>query len=140
MNREKIYLIIIATLLTLSLTFGLAWFLKPDSGSDERIRQLKQQILEFERKEKISEQNIAKWEQKFNALQTKSDSLKNEIARLDRAAAGAEARANSSRRKLERLTQELIKTRKKIEEFKKSPPNRTGDALLESIKNKTSKK
>jgi len=35
------------------------------------------------------------------------------------------------------MRKELEETRKKIEEIKNNPPNRTGDALLESLKNKT---
>jgi hypothetical protein len=37
------------------------------------------------------------------------------------------------------MKKDLEQTKQKIEEFKKNPPNRTGDDLLNSIKNKTQK-
>lgn len=140
MNKDKIYLIIISVLLIIALIFGLMWFLGTDSGAKERIKQLEENVSDLEAKKKDNEKNIVYWQERFSGLQVKDDSLKATIARLEKEAASADAKANGSKVKLEKITQELAKTRKKIEEFKKNPPNRTGESLLESIKNKTSKK
>ena len=119
MNKDKIYLAIISILLIISLVFGLMWFLGSDSGSKERIHQLENNIAALEKKKQISEKNIAYWIKRFSNLQKRQDSINLVIGRLKK---------------------ELASTRKKIEDFKKNPPNRTGNSLLESIKNKTSKK
>ena len=49
----------------------------------------------------------------------------------------AEIKANKSKEELDKLLLRLAEIRKQIEEFKKHPSNREGDALLESIKNRT---
>jgi F0F1-type ATP synthase membrane subunit b/b' len=49
----------------------------------------------------------------------------------------AEKEAKNSNAKFSKIKKELSETREKIEEYKKNPPNRTGESLLESIKNKT---
>lgn len=140
MNKDKIYLAIISILLIISLVFGLMWFLGSDSGSKERIHQLENNIAALEKKKQISEKNIAYWIKRFSNLQKRQDSINLVIGRLAKEAITAEANANISKNKLETLKKELASTRKKIEDFKKNPPNRTGNSLLESIKNKTSKK
>ena len=140
MNKDKIYLAIISILLIISLVFGLMWFLGSDSGSKERIHQLENNIAALEKKKQISEKNIAYWIKRFSNLQKRQDSINLVIGRLEKEAITAEANANISKNKLETLKKELASTRKKIEDFKKNPPNRTGNSLLESIKNKTSKK
>lgn len=140
MNKDKIYLAIISILLIISLVFGLMWFLGSDSGSKERIHQLENNIAALEKKKQISEKNIAYWIKRFSNLQERQDSITLVIGRLEKEAITAETNANISKNKLETLKKELASTRKKIEDFKKNPPNRTGNSLLESIKNKTSKK
>ena len=92
---------------------------------------------ELEEKKKASDARIKYWETHFAALQAKSDSLKAEIDALERKTKVAEAEAKKSKARFEELSKELAKTRHNIEEFKKNPPNRTGDLLLESLKNKT---
>ena len=116
------------------------WFLGSDSGSKERIHQLENNIAALEKKKQISEKNIAYWIKRFSNLQERQDSITLVIGRLEKEAITAETNANISKNKLETLKKELASTRKKIEDFKKNPPNRTGNSLLESIKNKTSKK
>jgi len=140
MNKDKIYLAIISILLIISLVFGLMWFFGSDSGSKERIKQLENNITTLEKKKQISEKNIEYWIKRFSSLQERQDSINSVIASLEKEASVAEANANISKNKLGALKKELDSTRKKIEEFEKNPPNRTGDSLLESIKNKTSKK
>ena len=49
----------------------------------------------------------------------------------------AEADASKSKANLNKLRAELEKTKKSIDDLKNNPTNRTGDDLLESLKNKT---
>ena len=137
MAKDKIYLILIGTLLLISLIFGYKWFYGGNSASQERVKQLEAQFKELEEKKKASDEKIKYWETQFASLQAKSDSLKAEIDALEKQAQTAEADAKKSKAKFEALSKELAETRHKIEEFKKNPPNRTGDLLLESLKNKT---
>jgi peptidoglycan hydrolase CwlO-like protein len=140
MNKEKVYIIIISVLFVIGLIFGLMWFLGSDSGSKERIKQFEEKIGSLEKEKQTNEKNIEYWKKRFSDLQKTQDSLNATIGKLEKELASAEAAAAVSKTRLETIKKELIATRKKIEEFKKNPPNRTGDSLLESIKNKTSKK
>jgi|688.fasta_scaffold04263_21 septal ring factor EnvC (AmiA/AmiB activator) len=137
MNKDKIYLILISVLLLTSLIFGYKWFYSGNSASKERVKQLEAEFKELEKKKKESDTRIKYWETQFAALQAKSDSLNAEIDALEKQAKDAEVEAKKSKAKFEALSKQLAETRHKIEEFKKNPPNRTGDLLLESIKNKT---
>ena len=137
MNKDKLYLILISILLLTALIFGYKWFYSGNSASKERVKQLETEFKELEEKKKASDARIKYWETNFATLQAKSDSLKAEIDALERQTKAAEAEAKKSKARFEELSKELAKTRHNIEEFKKNPPNRTGDLLLESLKNKT---
>jgi peptidoglycan hydrolase CwlO-like protein len=129
--------ILILVLLLTTLIFGYKWFFGSDSASAERIKQLEQEYKELEKKKKENEVQINALKASFDTLKLKDDSLKVELNRLEGETKHAEIVAAQSKNRLSKLQAELAETRHKIEEFKKSPPNREGDNLLQSLKNKT---
>lgn len=137
MSKEKLYFIVIAVLLVFCLIFGYKWYFGGNSASEERVKQLEKEFLALEEKKKASEERIKYWENQFNCLKKQDDSLKTKIFEMEQATLAAEINAKKSKAKFEKIMKELEETRKKIAEFKKNPPNRTGDLLLESLKNKT---
>ena len=128
---------IILILLIVSLLFGYKWFIESDSGSKERVKQLEKEFTELENKKKLTDLEINKWKSKFDTLQKEGDILKQENIKLEAETKKAEQEASKSKSNLDKLRLEMIETKNKIEKLKKNPIKRTGDDLLQSIKNKT---
>lgn len=128
---------IILILLIVAIFFGYRWFIESDSGSKERVKQLEKDFAEMEIKKKLTDLEINKWKSKFDTLQKEGDILKQENDKLESDTKKAEADAIKAKSNLDKLRLEMIKTKNKIEQLKKNPIRRTGDDLLQSIKNKT---
>ena len=128
---------IILILLIVAILFGYKWFIESDSGSKERVKQLEKEFAEMESKKKLTDLEIKKWKCKFDTLQKEGDILKQENVKLEANIKKAEQEAIKSKSNLDKLRSEMIETKNKIEKLKKNPIKRTGDDLLQSIKNKT---
>jgi hypothetical protein len=128
---------IILILLIVSILFGYKWFIESDSGSKERVKQLEKEFTELENKKKLTDLEINKWKSKFDTLQKEGDILKQENIKLEAETKKAEQEASKSKSNLDKLRLEMIETKNKIEKLKNNPIKRTGDDLLNSIKNKT---
>ena len=129
--------ILILVLLLTTLIFGYKWFYSNDSASKERVKQLELEFKELEKKKLANNLEIDSLKNAFNLLKLEDARLKEELVKLENEARLAEITAAQSKEKLAKLRAELAETRRKIEEFKKNPPNRTGDVLIQSLKNKT---
>lgn len=129
--------ILILILLGLTLLFGFKWFLSGDKASKERVKQLEQQFKELEDQKKAVDLEIATWKAKSDSLRQLDIKLQAEITKQEAQTKKAEIEANKSKANLDKLRHDLAETQHKIDEIKNHPPNRTGDALLESLKNKT---
>lgn len=129
--------ILILVLLGFTLIFGYMWYFRGDDGSKKELEQLQERYDEIEREKEESNKRLVDNAIVIDSLMI-ADSLNTEkIALLEFNVREAEEQANISNEKLAKMKAELAETRKKIEELKKNPPNRTGDDLLNSIKNKT---
>jgi peptidoglycan hydrolase CwlO-like protein len=128
---------IILILLIVSILFGYKWFIESDSGSKERVKQLEKEFTELENKKKLTDLEINKWKSKFDTLQKEGDILKQENIKLEAETKKAEQEASKSKSNLDKIRLEMIETKNKIEKLKNNPIKRTGDDLLQSIKNKT---
>jgi len=131
--------ILILILLGFTLIFGYKWYFSGDDGIKEELKQLQEQYDQIEKEKQESTKRLD-----ANAIVIDSllniDSLNTEkIALLEFNVREAEDKANESAGKLSAVQKELAATRKKIKELKENPANRTGDDLLNSIKNKTKK-
>jgi hypothetical protein len=131
--------ILILVLLGFSLFFGYSWYFRGDSGYKERLKQLeiRNKIIEHQ-KDSISEVLVKK-EMDFIKLKESESILESEIASLEMDILNARRNANKSKFELDKIMKSLAETRRKIEELKKNPPNRTGNDLINSIKIKTKK-
>jgi cell division protein FtsB len=129
--------ILILVLLGFTLIFGYKWYFSGDDTSEEKLNQLQEQYDEIEKEKQESNKRLNDNSIIIDSLMV-ADSLNTErIALLEFNVREAEDKAEESAGKLSEMQKQLAATRKKIEELKKNPPNRTGDDLLNSIKNKT---
>ena len=128
--------ILILVLLGLTLLFGFKWFFSGDKASKERVKQLEQEFKDLENQKKAVDLEITTWRAKSDSLRQLDIKLQAEITKQEALTKKAEAEANKSKANLNKLKSDLAETQHKIEEIKNNPPNRTGDALLESLKNK----
>jgi chromosome segregation ATPase len=129
--------ILIIVFLIISLFFGYKWYFNTDNSNyKNQIEELRiqNQFLEKQRdsinvKINLLENNLLTLTESEKTLLIKIESLSSEIE-------SAKKNANKSKSELEKLRAELANTIKKIEHLKSNPPNRTGDDLLNSLKNK----
>ena len=128
---------IILVLLIVAIFFGYRWFIGGDSASKERVKQLEKEFTELENKKKLTDLEINKWKCKFDTLQKEGDRIKQENIKLESETKKAESEANKSKSNLDKLRHEMEETKHKIEQLEKNPIKRTGDDLLQSLKNKT---
>lgn len=135
--RYDIKTIIILVLLGFTIILGYKWYFSGDEVSKDKVKQLEIENKKLESDKKNSDIEIAKWKVKFTELDITDKKLTLEVSRSIKEANDAKIKANKSKLDLDNLQKGLNETRRKIEEFEKNPPNRTGDALLESIKNRT---
>jgi len=129
--------IIILVLLAVSLIFGLMWFWKSDDVAKNNIKQLKNEMKELEAQKVIIEKNIEIRHFKFDSLEIISNDLYNKNLKLEQMVLKAEENARKSKVELIKVKSRVDIKKGKIEEFKRNPSDRTGDDLLNSIKNKT---
>lgn len=129
--------ILILILLGCTLIFGYMWFFKGDDGTKEQLKQLQEEYQEIEKLKKESDKRLIIYNDQLDSLLNVDKAHQERILELEANVLEAENRANQSESKFNELQAQLEETRKKIEELKKNPPNRTGDDLLNSIKNKT---
>ena len=136
--KNELKNILVTVLLCLTLIFAYSWILE-DGGSDEKVDALKRELEELSLKKKESDRIKDSLRSETDRLESQGKRLESDISRLESEIRDAIARANQSAKNLDRINKELAETRRKIEEFKKNPPNRTGDDLINSIKIKTKK-
>ena len=129
--------IIILVLLGISLIFGYKWFFGGDKYSKDKVKELEKSIKALQEERKVTYEQIAKYKFSYDSLVKIEDKIKLDIADLEKKLKEAEQSANLSKEKLDKMRAELAETRRQIDELKKHPANRTGDDLLNSLKNKT---
>jgi chromosome segregation ATPase len=128
--------ILILVLLGLTILFGFKWFFSGDGSSKERVKQLEQEFKNLESQKKSVDLEIINWKEKLDSLIQLDIKLQDELSKQEAKTKIAEIEANKSKVNLAKLKRDLEETQRKIDDFKNNPPNRTGDALLESLKNK----
>lgn len=80
---------------------------------------------------------IVKNNKRLDSLSLSNDILENKIKNVERSIIYLKDKSNKSESDLLNLKTDLDIANKKYEQLKNNPPNRTGNDLLESIKNKT---
>lgn len=131
--------IIILVLLGFSLLFGYKWFFSADPSLKKRLKEIETEYNDLEQKKKESDRKIKQLENEYTILESKDKQLQDQVIKLESDIKLAEQTAAKSKSNLDKIKKDLAETKHKIEDFKNNPPNRTGDDLLNSIKNKTQK-
>lgn len=129
--------ILILIFFGLSILFGYKWYFSGDKESKERVKQLEKKFNELEKQKKPVDLEILSGQAKSDSLRNVYDRLKSELAKLEKLTKEAEMEVKKSKANLDKIKKDLEETKKKIGEIRNNPPNRTGDVLLESLKNKT---
>ena len=128
--------ILILVLLGLSLIFGSMWYFRGDNSKKE-LKKLQDRYNEIEKLKKDSDIRLIDINKELISLYRKDSLSIDKISKLENGVKIAEADASKSKANLNKLRAELEKTKKSIDDLKNNPTNRTGDDLLESLKNKT---
>jgi hypothetical protein len=126
---------IIAILLAIILFAGI--FMKFESEYKKTIDDLKDRNEILQSANRQIDRRLDSLRIEYSNLQKRDSSLFIEIKQREFLISEAVLSAKKSRMELEKIRLEMISTRKKIEDFRKNPSNRTGDDLLNSIKLKT---
>jgi chromosome segregation ATPase len=129
--------ILIIVFLTISLFFGYKWYFDTDNSNyKNQIKELRIQNRFLEKQRDSINVKINLLETELLKLTESEKTLLIKIGSLSAEIESAKKNANKSKTELEKLRTELANTREKIKHFKNNPPNRTGDNLLNSLKNK----
>lgn len=129
--------ILVLILLGFALFFGYKWYFTDNSDYKKQIKELKEQYQILEDEKNKNSLIIERYKVELDSIMVQDSLNLIRISELEVKVFDAEQKAKYSKNQFDKLQKQLEKTRKKIEDFKKTPPNRTGDSLLESIKNKT---
>jgi chromosome segregation ATPase len=131
--------IIIGLLLVFSIIFFWKWYTNGDSTYKKELDALARENKSLQDKRDSLYKERLQLENELKIIQTKSFELEREISNLEKEVEEQKRNSKKSRIELDKLRAELEETKKKIEELKTNPPNRTGDDLLNSLRNKTKK-
>ena len=131
--------IFVFILLTLLMVVGYNWYFKADKNYKNQVESLKEENKKIQITRDSLYMNILSLEKDFNLIKAKEDSLIIKIEKLNTQISDSKNKANKSKAELDALRIELLETNKKIKELKNNPPNRNGQDLINSIKNKTQK-
>jgi chromosome segregation ATPase len=130
--------ILILVLLGFSLIFFYMWYFRGDNYKDE-LKKIKEENKILHEKRDSIDLRLNKLNVSFNLLKKEDSLLRIKIYNQDLEIQKFKNKANASKEQLNKLLKELEETRKKIQELKNNPPNRTGQDLLNSLKIKTIK-
>jgi chromosome segregation ATPase len=131
--------IFIFILLTLLMAVGYNWYFKADKNYKNQVESLREENKKIQISRDSLSMNILSLEKDFNLIKAREDSLMTRIEKLDTQISDSKSKANKSKAELDALRKELLETNNKIKELKNNPPNRNGQDLINSIKNKTQK-
>lgn len=136
MTSTKIKSAIFLVLLAVTAFFGAKWYLKTDKESEDRIKAIESEYKELQAKKDSSDAKIAVWHTKFDSIRGEDIALKNQVEHLSKQTAAAERAATKSKLELDAAKAHTETLRANIAKLESNPPNRTGDDLLQSLKNK----
>jgi chromosome segregation ATPase len=131
--------ILIFVLLTLLMAVGYNWYFKADNEYKNQVNSLREENKKIQISRDSLSNNILNLEKEYDIIKKREDSLLIKIDILDTEISDSKRKANKSKAELEVLRKQLSETNNKIKDLRNNPPNRTGDDLINSIKNKTQK-
>jgi predicted nuclease with TOPRIM domain len=131
---------LIVGLLTLFLIFNYKTLTSNSFEYRRKIEDLHSANTKLNKERSSIDSTITEINKRYKKLQVKDSILTVEISKRDQIIADNIAKANKSKAELDKIKSQIDSTRSKIYELKKSPPNRTGSSLINSLKLKLSSK
>lgn len=129
--------ILVLILLAFALFFGYKWYFTDTSDYKNKLKELQEEYQLLEESKKENNLLIEKYKIELDSIMVQDSLNQVRISQLESKVFDAEKNAAKSKKEFDKLQKQLEETRRNIEDLKKTPTNRTGDDLLESIKNKT---
>lgn len=132
--------ILILILLVFSLFFGYKWYYGTDYNDyKNKIKELRGSNNLLKSQRDSIRVILVNLKNDLDLLKDKEDLLNSEIDSMRIEIENAKTNSNKSKSELDKLKSELKETRKRIDYLKDNPPNRTGDDLIQSLKNNLKK-
>lgn len=131
--------IIILVLLGFSLIFFFRWYFSDIDNYKNEVNKLREANKILKSQRDSIDQRIINLQTEYDKLQVVQLKISSKILETEKEISKAREKATLSRHELEKVRKELQETRNKLTELEKNPSNRTGDDLLNSLKNKTKK-
>ena len=131
-------LLIIAVIITIG-AFAYKWFdgfgLK-FGESEQRVNELDAKYKKLQAAKDSSDKKIVVWRSKYDSLRGEGARLKGEVDKFHRESVAAQITAAKSKAQLDSAKVRSERLKAKIVQMEQSPANRTGDELIQSLKNK----
>jgi chromosome segregation ATPase len=112
------------------------WYLSNDKEAEDRMKKLETEYKDLQSKKDSSDIKISTWKSKFDSIRGQDVILKQQADLLARQTYAAEVSAAKSKAQLEIEKSKAAAIKADIDKFEKDPPNRTGNDLIQSLKNK----
>jgi chromosome segregation ATPase len=131
--------LLIASIIIVFIAFGYKWFdgygLK-FGESEKRVEELESQLEKLSQEKANSDAEILVWQNKFDSIQRKEADLKANVETLAKKTLAAESSAAKSKAELIEVRNKTAKVRESIRTIQRTPVNRKGNELIQSLKNK----
>lgn len=132
--------ILILFLLISTIGFGLIWYFRWFSESNERVKQLEKDYKILEAEKKVAEEKIVAWQEVYRLKDIEDKKLVIEITNAKNEVIIARANAAKFQLELSKIKGDMAQTRREIEELKNNPKVLTDEELLKDLlKNTTTK-
>jgi chromosome segregation ATPase len=126
-------------LLTAIIIFLLYLLAQPQTDYENEIKRLKTENKTLKNERESLSENILSLENEFSELKKKEFRHLANIKKLESQINDYKEIAEISENSLFLMKENVKKTEQKIKDFKNNPPNRTGEDLIISLRNKTPK-
>ena len=135
-GSNEIKSMVFLILLGVGVFFGYKWYLSNDKDAEYRMKKLETEYKDLQSKKDSSDIKILAWKSKFDSIRVQDTILKHQTVLLAKQTIVAETAAAKSRAELETAKAHSESLRIDINKLEKTPINRTGDDLIQSLKNK----
>jgi len=135
-NTLDIKSIMIVILFLIAGIFFTQWYFGGENHRKERIS-LEKQNKELQKQKEDLVKDFDKLQKRFEKDSTDLEKIKIEIKYLDIKLKDKDAQISKANKDLKDFKTSMLKTKAEIQGLKDNPIKRTGDNLLESIKEKT---
>jgi chromosome segregation ATPase len=134
---NKTLIITNAVLLIAVLALGWSAFFRGDNAYKERIKSLEEKNVQLQKDRDKIDSEIQRRNDDFDSLEIVDSFIQARLAISEEETARLRQQVDRAQNELSTARQSVIEARRRIEDLKKSPPNRQGEDLINSLKIKT---